>query len=498
MPKSKRLRVVRDDKPISVVGTQRWREMVPPALQKPLAKALHAMEENRLGEALIAFGECWNIDPTSRPVVIFGGDAAARGYFARKASAPDDPNLPQYYQMALDLMSAASEWDPGDAVAKHNLGRFLQDAGHDQAAIAHYRHALLLDRTQVETWGNLGTALYQQGHVEEAWRNWREATRLTTDKASGRLSQAYIWLRQGEYEQGWVAYNERWHDLAFSQGYGRGDLGEAKHWTGQPLNKKKARLLVHGEQGLGDHVQFARYVPQLIAQGYTVVGLETRAILKRWMEASLPDVPVFARDVDPLPDYTHHVSTLDLPGLLGTTLETIPPVAAPALLTGKLFEGIRWGWDKNFRVGIAWHGAAGNPADGQRSIPVECLGALADIPNVTWVNLQFGDGDAMAARAWLGQNVVDGTEGCQDVLDTAAVMRGCDLIVTVDTLTAHLAGALGIPAWVLHRFCREWRWLDQGESCPWYPSVRSLTVPAPNDWPSLLKRVRAEIEAKAQ
>jgi len=503
MPKAKRIRVIRDgnpvpasDRPLSIVGTKRWRETVPQHLQQPLAQALRAMEDNNLPEALKWFGACADIEPFSKPVLYFGGQVAAQGYFTLRGQDPNHPNLPEWRGIAETLVRAAFEVAPDDAVACHNLGRFLQDAGDDAEAIPVYRHALLLDEKQVETWGNLGTALYQLGRVEEAWECWRQATALPADKASARLAQSYIWLRQGRYTEGWGAYNDRWRDLEFQRGYGRfKDLGP-KHWRGGPLPKRHA-LYVHGEQGLGDHVQFARYVAELQRQGYTIAALETRAVLKRWMEASFPGLAIHVRDTHPLPEYTHHVSTLDLPGILGTTVETIPAPMPPTFRdsTNEDIKTLmrRVAGDTSIRVGIAWEGAKGNPADSIRSIPHEALRHLADIPNVTWVALQFAPDAPMVGRAWLGKQFIDGADGCQDALDTAAVMRGLDLVVTVDTLTAHLAGTLGVPTWVLHRFCREWRWLDQGEACPWYPSVRSLTVSTPGDWDGLLARVRVGI-----
>lgn len=535
MAKTKRLRTLTvanggnpalPDTPLSIVGTKRWKETVPLHLQQPLANALNYMEANDLKNALWWFGECMQKIPMApgwereaKPVLYFGGQVAAQGYFSLKSRDPFHPNLAEWRQVALDLVTAAYEAAPDDPVARHNAGRFYQDIGDEVTAIAHYRHTLLLDSEQVETWGNLGTALYQQGDPKTGWECWERCISLVAEMASGKLSQAYIHLRKGEYAEGWAKYNERWNDLVFQREYGRDAQFKAhcnaQHWTDGTLDGTvwrqlgtKHRLFIHGEQGLGDHVQFARYVSVLQFLGVNIVGLETRTTLKRWMEASFPGVPIFARDVDPLPEFTHHVSTLDLPGILGTTVGTIPePVRLDLAsderrildLLDHASRGGGWHIPKcgPLRVGIAWEGAKGNPADAVRSIPAEHLAILADIPGVTWVNLQFAPDAPMTSRAWLGANVVDGTEGCNDCLDTAAVMRGLDLVITVDTLTAHLAGTLGVPTWVLHRFCREWRWLDQGEHSPWYPSIRSLTQTAPGDWKELLTRVRAELEKLA-
>ncbi len=495
--KTRRMAVQPDERPISVVGTARWKAAVPTHLQVPLAKALTAMEANDLPKAMSLFGECCNLcqnEEEIKPILFFGGQVAGQVWVGKKNEQPPSKHLGEWRGLTEMIIAGAAEMHPTDPVPLHNYGRFLDDEGEQVRAIAWYQKALQYDATQVESWGNLGTALYQQGAVDEAWKAWNNAIKLPADKASARLSQAYIWLRLGQYEQGWEAFHDRWKDLSFTSGYGRKDLdARAIHWNGEALPKRHS-ILLHGEQGLGDHVMFARYVPML-AERYNVVGLETRPILKRWMEASFPDVRILSRDVDRVEDYptfTHHCSTMDLPFLLKTTVDTIPNSVAPQDPLGLKWRRILKGGE--FRVGIAWEGAKGNSADYLRSIPAELLQQLAGIPGVTWVSLQFSPEAPMVARAYL--NAVDGTAGCADTLDTAAVMRGMDLVVTVDTLSAHMAATLGIPTILLQRFCREWRWGDEtvtGSNCLWYPSLTQYTQTAPGDWPDLLQRVRSHL-----
>lgn len=485
---------------VSMVGTRKWKAAIPHYLQAPFAKGLQALEDGDVGGAMQWFGDCFNripqigleMPPEAKPILYFASQAAQSAYFARRGGGGEIPmaQLNEWRDVAGTLVESAALAFPEDAVATHNLGRFLQDDGRYEDAIGQYYRALQLDASQVETWGNLGTLLYEQGDVEGAWAKWNQCVALDAPMATGRLAQSYVWLRQGDYTKGWAAFHDRWKDLEFQRGYGRQkEMGPATHWQGERLGPGDS-LLLHGEQGLGDHVQFARYVQVALDQGWPVIGLETRATLKRWMEASFPGVPIYARDQDPLPVATHHASTMDLPYLFGTTLETVPRPVQPAIPERQSPGG-------TFRVGIAWEGAKGNPADSLRSMPAEYLQHLGDIPGVTWVNLQFGRGAAVVARAWLGERFIDGTEGCEDVWDTAQIMAGLDAIVTVDTVTLHLAGTLGIPTIAMHRYCREWRWLDAGERCPWYPSVRSWTLAAPNDWEGMAKRVRADLAQRA-
>lgn len=473
---------------VALIGTAKWKRSVPKAMQVPLALALKAMDAGNLPEAMRQFGACCELCQSPeemKPILFFGAQVAAPQFFSARASGAEAERVEEWRGITEHILRGAAESFPDDGVPLHNLGRFLQDDQRDEAAIECYRAALKVDPHRVETWGNLGTALYQTGDVEGGWNAWRHCLEEVPESPSGALSQAYIHLREGRYPEGWALFNERWKDAEFQRGYGRKEFGKPM-WTGEAL-KAGAALLVHGEQGLGDHVQFARYVRGLVERGYPVVGFETRAILKQWMVKAGLGVPVYARDVDPLPTFTHHVSLMSLPGILGTTVETVPLPISPVVEPRKIVT------DETLAVGIAWEGAKGNPADALRSIPTEQLAVLADIPSVTWVNLQFAPDAFTYAQSWLGARVMDGTVDCRNTYDTAAVMKGLDHIVCVDTLTAHLAGTLGCPTTVLHRFCREWRWGDAGERSPWYPSVRSLTQPKPHDWESVLRQVRAEL-----
>ena len=482
-------------KPITRAGTSKWSVAIPPYLQVPLKKALDAMDKNEHPEALKWFGECMQRIPQEefakhgKVVLYFGGQVAAQAYLAVKNRDPQPPweELNEWGQMAEAILQGACEVSPDDPVPHHNLGRLYQDNGDMAAAIAAYQKALSLDPTMVETWGNLGTAFTQVGDDELGHQCNQRCVDLPAALASGKMAQAFIHLRYGRYEQGWKLWWERWNDLVFTGNYGRKDL-KKPHWRGEPY-RRRHKILVTGEQGLGDHVQFVRYVRTMLNDEYPITAIETRKPLKRWMQACFPELTVVVRDEEPLPDYTHHCTMMDFPSIVGTTLDTIPPPVAPLVEVKKL--DIPAG---HKAIGIAWEGAKGNSADYVRSIPRVLLVHLADIPNVTWVNLQFGEWQT--CRAWLGKNTVDGTKDCTDVLDTASVMAGLDHIFTVDTLTCHLAGSLGVPTTVLHRYCREWRWLDKtvgGEKSHWYPSIRSWDKTAPDDWVPLLLRVRKEL-----
>jgi tetratricopeptide (TPR) repeat protein len=488
LAKHRRLRV--DSAPKRLEGREALKALCSPDVRKPLTRALDALDQGNLIVALQQFAAASALDPTNKAVLYFGADAAQRAYFHLKhqEQSPPPAKLAQWRDCTFTLAAACAEADPADPVAAHNVGRFIQDDGDDAGSIPWYQHALGLKRELVESWGNMGTALYTIGRVEEAEIAWSKCVMFEPENPTGMLAQAYVWLRRGDYARGWPALNARWNDLTFVQNYGRKDL-QGHAWNGQPL-RSRDRILVHGEQGLGDHVMFARFVPALMA-AYPgkVAGVETRAPLKRWMEASLPGVPIYVRDAEELPHITHHVPMMSLPGILGMT-ELPPPVAPRHEICPPVQSAHR-------RVGIVWSGAKGNLADAQRSIPISLLTALADIPGVIWVPLAYDPDGSLTLNAslWLGSNV----EACvpyRDVLGLADAMQSLDHIVTVDSLQAHVAGSVGIPTTILHRFNLEWRWSQAPSFAPWYENMTHLVCPAPNDWTTALRAVRERLEAR--
>ena len=477
------------------VGTKNWSVAIPKKLQYPLSRALKEMDANNHPEALKWFGACMEkLEPDEfqkygKPILYFGGQVAASAYFAVKNREPQPEweTLNEWGQMAEAILQGAVETSPDDPVPHHNLGRLYQDNGDLPNATVCYQQALRLDPTMVETWSNLGTLYSQMGDDELGAQCNERCLSLPAPMASGKMAQAFIHLRNYRYEEGWTLWAERWNDLTFTGNYGRKDL-KKPHWKGEPY-RGRDKILVTGEQGLGDHIQFVRYVRTMLDEGYPITAIETRKPLKRWMQACFPTLDVVVRDEEPLPKFTKHCTMMDFPSICGTTIETVPPPVAPVVAPKRLVT------DGTKAIGIAWEGAKGNSADYLRSIPRENLAILANIPGVTWVNLQFGEW--MTCPAWLGKNTIDGTEDCTDVLDTAAVIKGLDAVICVDTLTAHLAGSLGVPTTVLHRYCREWRWGSKeiaGEVTPWYPSIQSLDKTHPDDWAPLLHRVRKELE----
>ncbi len=365
---------------------------------------------------------------------------------------------------AADCLKQAILLLPGDAQPHNNLGTVLQEQNQPEAAIEAYRRGLQLAPHWPEIHYNLGTALLTLGHFTEGWREYE-----------WRLQQ-----RGAEYP-------------TFAQPL----------WTGSPLHRQT--LLIYAEQGLGDTIQFVRYLP-LLAEAHPEAQILFRCqgslveLLRSCVQ--LPQVQVIS-ETDPLPPFDCHLPLLSLPQRLGTTLETIParipylasPGSGPSWLGDfpQLFQ-------KPMKVGLVWaSGKRANPELNRiqrlKSCPLELLLPPLQMPSIQCVSLQVGE-DLTPLRSLLEQHqVLEWGSRFHSFVDTAAAVAQLDLVISVDTAVAHLAGAMGKPVWVLLPFAADWRWLLNRQDSPWYPEVMRLFRQAvPGDWTGVLEQVRVALQ----
>jgi tetratricopeptide repeat protein/glycosyl transferase family 9 (putative heptosyltransferase) len=368
-----------------------------------------------------------------------------------------------------------------------NLGAERQRAGLLAEAESLYRHALLLRPDLAEAHYNLGTALDQMGRWDEAIAALRQAVALRPDLATAHWNLAAMLLRQGDLPRGWEEYEWRWKipELRLSR-----VTCPQPQWNGEELMGR--RILVYAEQGFGDTIQFARYVP-LVARlgGRVMLGCrrELTALLGRLdgVERCLPQP-------GPAPaDFSFHCTLPSLPRIFGTTTATIPwsgPYLAADAAKAAAWQA-RLRRDGRRRIGLVWAGRPTHPNDLNRSIAPDRLRPLADVPDVQWFSLQKGPAagrisDGLAA-------LTDWTAEMNDFDDTAALLANLDGVICVDTSVAHLAAALGRPTWVLLPFVPDWRWMLERSDSPWYPTMRLFRQPAAGDWDSVLREVVAAL-----
>jgi Flp pilus assembly protein TadD len=372
--------------------------------------------------------------------------------------------------------------------AHNNLGTALQELGEPEPALACFRRALALRPDYADALGNLGNALRDLGLAEAAVSCLRQAVRLRPGLAPAHHNLALALLACGEMAEGWQEYEWRWQapPLAGSQ-----RAWARPQWHGEAAPGRT--LLIHAEQGFGDTLQFCRLAP-LAASRFARVILEVPPPLVRLVR-TLRGVDQVVAAGDALPAFDLQCPMLSLPRALGTTLEGIP--ATVPYLHADAAEAAVWRarlGGPGLRVGLAW---AGNPrrhlravaaVDRRRSLPPELLAPLLAQPGPRFVSLQK-DGPPALADA----KVIDLMAEVHDFAATAALIENLDLVISVDTAVAHLAGALGRPVWLLDRFDSCWRWLGARRDSPWYPTLRRYRQPRWGDWASVVAEAAADL-----
>jgi Flp pilus assembly protein TadD len=374
--------------------------------------------------------------------------------------------------------------------AHNNLGNALRDLGRPEEAEASCREALRLRPDYPDAHSNLGAALYSLGRSAEAEESCREAGRLSPDYPDAHTNLAHALLLAGRFEEGWSEYEWRWKTRQLADGARNFPVPQ---WSGEPIGERT--ILLHAEQGLGDTLQFCRYLP-LMAPGVRIV-LEAQAPLVRLL-SRLPGVTQIIAQGERLPPFDLHCPLLSLPRAFGTTLDSIP--ATTPYLAADPPQAAHWreriAGLPGMRVGLVWAGGQRHGltnliiADRRRSITLDAMAPLAEASGISFISLQKGEPAAQAAHPPAGMALHDFTADLHDFADTAALIDGLDLVISVDTAVAHLAGALGKPVWLLNRFDTDWRWLLNRDDSPWYPTLRQFRQPAPGDWTSVLHASR--------
>ncbi|MGS0895327.1 tetratricopeptide repeat protein [Burkholderia stagnalis] len=405
---------------------------------------------------------------------------------------------------AEDCFRRALSLQPDYRDARGNLGNlYFASLRYDEAE-ACYRHVLADDPAFTEVWNNLGRLLHSAGRLEEAETCLRHALTLDPDRVPSRFNLSLVLLALGRYEEGWRLYDARyqpsphWGDEAAD--HVPPDL-PAPLWNGEPLDGKS--LVVWPEQGHGDVVQFARYLPLLKQRGLATLTVVCPAALTTLI-ATIDGVDrcVALDEVATLPAHDHACWMMSLPRHFGTTIDTIPATVPylhpPAPLVASWRDSVP---ASGFKVGLVW---AGDPRPGQanahatdrrRSLAASAYLPLLKVPGVRFVSLQKGETtrrqiDTIASPL----RPVDPMERVRDFADTAAIIAHLDLVITVDTSVAHVAGALNTPVWILSRFDGCWRWFADRDDSPWYPSARLFRQSEPGRWADVVERVAQALE----
>ncbi len=385
------------------------------------------------------------------------------------------------YDEATDAYRKAIEIDRSSADGYNNLGNVLKDMGRYEDALAYIKQAIEIDPKQAGYYFNLGLVYKELYRYSEAIDAYRYAISLKEDYPEAHWNLALLLLMQGDFKEGWQHYEWR-KRLSLYEPYVR--TFKEPLWRGEELKGK--RILLHDEQGFGDAIQFVRYAPMLKDKGATVI-VECLSPLARLFEGADGVDTVIVRGFG-LPEFDCHCSMLSLPMMFSTDLTNIPK-RVPYI---RVAEGLLRQWSErvskygnSLKIGIAWSGI--NPP--HKSCHIEDLLPLLELKGPCFFNLQYGPAQRELKTLPEGIKVIDLMDTVHDFADTAALIMNLDLVITIDTSIAHLAGALGKPVWVLLHYDADWRWLLLRSDSPWYPTMRLFRQAKPGDWGPVIKDV---------
>jgi len=398
------------------------------------------------------------------------------------------------FDEALARYRAALEIAPAYAEAHMNLGHTLQALERRDDALAHYRAAVALAPGLAPAHLNLGLALRVRGELEAAEAHYRRAVQLRPDYAEAHVGLAMVQALLGKLEEAWPHYEWRWRIPDWPT---KPRAFDAAQWDGGELAGKT--ILLHAEQGLGDTIQFARFVPLVAGRAKNVIVQAPGELLPAL--ASLGEVAAIVDTDGPLPPFDVHCPFMTVPTLLGGAFDPSPSPAPYLRAAPDAHE--RWrrrlsAGGSRFKVGLVWGGNPDHRDDKSRSVALDALCPLFEASHVAFYSLQVGERAEEIAAAGLAGVVTDLSPDLKDLGETAAALAALDLVITVDTAVAHLAGALGRPTWLLLPFAPDWRWAVGSDDTPWYPTMRLFRQTIPGDWGGVVARVTSKLADAAR
>lgn len=406
------------------------------------------------------------------------------------------------YLDALLSYDRAIQLDPS-AINYSNKGAAYWDMGNAEKALTYLHKAIDLEPL-AETYLTIGNVFKHQGNLQRAIGNYRACVEYGPDYADGHMVLGMALLKSGALQEGWKEYEWRWKSDQLPP-----RKLKCPQWRGEDLTNKI--ILVYGEQGLGDMIQFARYARTLGNQyPRCKVIMEGRPSIKRLLD-TMPEVYAVINVGEKLPELDYAVPMITLAGMLTPNMNAIFESDNEYFLRKDDIEV----WEERLqpltsrdpdalKVGICWAGMArsahpqAEAIDKLRSASLDMFAPLAKIPDIIWVSLQKGPPASQIQKPPLGMTIGDFTEDMYDFYDTCCAIENCDLVISVDTAVVHAAASIGKPTWLLSRWDGCWRWFGDRSDSPWYPSLRQFVQPSPNDWDGMIKIVAKELTELAE
>lgn len=451
---------------------------------------VHAMDAaalqraNRLQDAILAYQAALQADPNDACTLSnYGGLLCSLGEF----------------RTAQTLLERAVQIKPDMSDAWSNYGNVLYQLQDYAGAIDAYKRCLTLQPQHALALSNLGIVLDCQGRHTLAQNLHKAAIKIEPDNGQCRTNYALSLLAHGHYTEGFEAYEWRWNSNIIGKHNLQGTM-----WNGETFVGKT--LLVHTEGGFGDMLHFVRFIPFAAKRGGKII-VKVRKELRTLLQRSFPEQMFITVD-DVAPPHELECSVGSLPYLLGTTLDTIPLAGGylkpdpeqVAIWKARLDKDIFFNSTKpTLRIGLVW---AGSPhrevryvefVDQRRSISLQSLAPLAQVPNILFYSLQVGEKGIQAKNPPTGMKLINHTKLLHDFDDTAALISNLDMVISVDTSVVHLAAGLGKTVWMLSRFDQCWRWLSGRTDSPWYDTLRIYQQPQAQDWNTPIHRMVVDL-----
>lgn len=387
------------------------------------------------------------------------------------------------YVQAEAVLRKVLQTSPDSYAALSNLGLVLTSQERFDEAMEYLRRAVNIRPETPNAHLNIANVLMRQGRRQEGMDTYDAILKIHPDLPSALFNRSLTLLRWGRLEQGWKDYAQRWRWPEFDSCFLH-DRFTFPSWTGQELHGQ--RICIHYEQGIGDVIQFARYLPMVARRGGRVI-VEVHDPLVRLMKR-VQGVEESVRYSKKPPEVPAFAAIMDLPGIFGTTLENIPadvpyiePYPEDVAVWKQRLEG-----ESRLRVGVVWAGNAHNPVNAHRSMNIEALRPLLQLEGAAFYSLQVGGSEDIQRLGQDASRLRDLSEHLKDFADTAAAISQLDLVIAVDTAVVHLAGAMNKPVWLLLYYQGDWRWLEDRSDSPWYPSLRIFRQAHKDDWTEIV------------
>ncbi len=380
---------------------------------------------------------------------------------------------------------------PDHSASYYNMGEAYHSLELLDKAISCYQNAVQLKPYYTEAYDNMGKTYQDMGMLDKAISCYQKTLDIEPKNADTRFDRSLALLLKGNFQEGWKEYEWRFHRSGWKKTYPY--RFDKPRWDGSPFSGK--RLFVHAEQGLGDTIQFVRYLPIVKNLGGDVI-FEVREPLRRLFQ-DLPGIDklvewssVKKTDME----FDYYIPLLSIPGLFGTTELTIPPKVPYIYANPTDIDS----WQNhlrgpNLKVGLVWAGSPTNTDDRNRSCDLKNFFKLSQIPGVKLYGLQKGEKITQVDELSNGTVVTNFGGKLKDFADTAGLIETLDLLISVDTAAAHLAGAMGKPVWILLPFAPDWRWRLKRKDSPWYPTMRLFRQPSRGNWEAVFQRVVQEL-----